>query len=529
MNNTFLISLFTFFIFLIFKYRKAYYMLQQNSYNTSDRYIKWVIRNTNKTIFTYEIFILLAFFIINYTTKDFIMANLLFYIPAIILELRLIKKEQQKKKFVVTKRVKRLIYTTIILLVLLLISILTRFDDRLIFEYSLRVFFFGYLSYIITFFIYVINIPIEKIVYYYFLNKAKNNLKGRTRLEVVGITGSYGKTSSKNILHDILSSKYSVYKTKKSFNTPYGLMTSINNELDKFSEIFIAEMGACKLGDINELCDIVNPKYGIITKIGVAHLETFKSEYNIQKGKFELIERLPIDGIGILNRDDINQTTYKIKNKCKIIWIGIDNKEADIYATNIKLSSNGSTFDIKFKGSDKKYKFETILLGKHNIYNVLSSIALALELGIRIEDIQKSVKRLSQIEHRLELKKYEDITIIDDAFNSNPEGSKSALEVLSMMNGKKIIVTPGMIELGDKQYELNKKFGEYIKEVCDEVILVGEKQTQAIYEGLIESGYNKNNIYVINDVKEAFKIIRKLKDKETFVLLENDLPDIFSE
>ena len=125
--------------------------------------------------------------------------------------------------------------------------------------------------------------------------------------------------------------------------------------------------------------------------------------------------------------------------------------------------------------------------------------------------------------------KYGDINIIDDAYNSNPVGSKMAVEVLGLMPGKKIIVTPGMIELGDKQYELNMKFGEYISEVCDEVILVGESQTKPIFDGLMNKNYNKDNIHIINDVKVAFKLMQELKGKETYVLLENDLPDIFNE
>jgi UDP-N-acetylmuramoyl-tripeptide--D-alanyl-D-alanine ligase len=504
-------------------------MLQQNSYNTSDRYVKWIFKNINKTIFTYELFILLILIIVNLLNIDFTLVNIIVYFIAILIELKLLKKEQHKKKFVVTKRVRRLIYTTLLIFIFINVIIYLDFNENNLFYYNSIIFIFGYLSFIFTFFIYVINIPVEKIVYYYYLNKAKNKLKANSRLKVIGITGSYGKTSSKNILNEILSSKFVTYATPKSFNTPYGIMTSINNELDKFTDVFIAEMGACKLNDINELCDIVHPKYGIITTIGVAHLETFKSETNIQKGKFELIERLPSDGVGILNKDDPNQTSYNIKNNCKIIWIGIDNKDADIYAENIKVSNKGLKFDVKFKGDKKSYTFETILLGKHNVYNILSSIALGREFGIEIEKLQRAVKSLKPIEHRLELKQFGDVYIIDDAYNSNPVGSKSAVEVLGMMPGKKIIVTPGMIELGEKQYELNKKFGEYIAEVCDEVILVGEKQTKPIYDGLIEKKYNKSNIHILNDVKDAFKLINKLKDKETYVLLENDLPDIFNE
>jgi UDP-N-acetylmuramoyl-tripeptide--D-alanyl-D-alanine ligase len=348
-------------------------------------------------------------------------------------------------------------------------------------------------------------------------------------LKMIGITGSYGKTSSKNILNDILSIKYNVLPTPKNLNTPYGLMITINNHLDKFTDIFIAEMGAYKKGEIQELCDFVHPKYGILTKIGTAHLESFGSQENIQAGKFELIESLPHDGVGILNGDDSLQVEYKLKNNCKILWIGIDNKNVDVRAENIKVTNEGTTFNVIFKGDKKKYEFETKLLGYANVYNILASIALGYEFGITIQELQRSVKRVKPVEHRLELKKYLDINIIDDAYNSNPVGSKMAVDVLDTMPGKKIIVTPGMTELGEMEYELNKTFGNHIAQICDEVVLVGKTQTKPIQDGLMESKYNKKNIHILNDVKEAFVLIQKLKEGETYVLLENDLPDIFNE
>ena len=211
------------------------------------------------------------------------------------------------------------------------------------------------------------------------------------------------------------------------------------------------------------------------------------------------------------------------------MWIGIDSDDVDLKATNIKLSGDGTTFDCIFKGDKKKYKFQTKLLGKHNVYNILAAILLGHELGMSIDELKRGVASVKTIEHRLELKPYGTNYIIDDAYNSNPVGSKMALDVLGLMDGIKIVVTPGMIELGEKQYEANYKFGEYISEVADYVILVGKNQTKPIYDGLKNKTYNKDNIYVINDVKEAFPIMNKLSTKKTYILLENDLPDLFNE
>ena len=440
-----------------------------------------------------------------------------------------IKKEQVKKPLVITSRVKRLMVTeTILYLIPLVIMIMLRND--LVYS-SFMIFIYALMSYSNVFVLGLANFinkyTLEKYVYYHFKHMAMRKLHSMESLKVVGITGSYGKTSSKNILADILNIKYVTLPTPKNLNTPYGLIITINNHLDKFTEVFIAEMGAYKTGEIKQLCDMVKPKYGILTKIGTAHLETFGSEENIQKTKFELIESLPLDGIGVLNRDDPKQVSYKLKNKCKILWIGIHNKDVDVRADNIKLTNKGTTFDCYFKGDSKKYKFETKLLGYANIYNILSSIALAHYLGVNIKELQSAVKSVKPVSHRLEIKQNNDIYYIDDAYNSNPVGSKMALDVLNLMNGKKIIVTPGMIELGSIEDEENRKFGEYIADVCDEVILIGKKQTHAIQEGLKNKKYDEAHIHILENVIDAFPLINKLKGSTTYVLLENDLPDIF--
>jgi len=233
----------------------------------------------------------------------------------------------------------------------------------------------------------------------------------------------------------------------------------------------------------------------------------------------------------ILNKDDEMQVNYKLQNTVPIKWIGIDNQTADVIASNIKMTKDGMNFDVTFKESGEKAHFETKLLGKPNVYNILAALALGKHQNMTLKELTLGVKKIKPIEHRLELKEFaKNITIIDDAYNSNPVGSQMALDVLDLMPGRKIIITPGMIELGPKQYELNKEFGKHISKVADIVILIGEKQTKPILDGLNEVGYNKKNLIIINDIFEAFNIIKeKSKDEHTYVLLENDLPDIFNE
>ena len=505
-------------------------MIQQNRYNDGYRYIKWINKNYKKNFITIELlFILLFILSIIINNKIIIYMHTFIYIIISYIIYKIIKKEQVKKKLVFTKRIQRLLITTLILFIIPSFIIFKNFNINNVGYYYLILDLMVYLIHYIEILANFINKPIEKLVYLYYFNKARTKLKSMSNLDVIGITGSYGKTSSKNIIYDILNVKYNVFQTPLNYNTPYGLCNTVNNYLDKFSNFFVAEMGALKVGEIKSCCDVVKPKYGIITKIGKAHLESFGSIDNILKTKFELIESLPSDGIGILNGDDKLQLKYKIKNKCKILYIGIDNHDVDLYATNIKLTNKGTTFDCKFKNDKKLYTFQTSLLGYNNIYNLLTGILLGHELGIDIDKLIYAVKMVKPVEHRLELKQNNGLYIIDDAYNSNPIGSKMALEVLGMMDGVKIVVTPGMIELGSEQYKENYEFGKVMAKHTDYAILVGEVQTKPIYEGLIKEKFNKDNIYVINDVKKAFPIINKLKKDDTYVLLENDLPDVFNE
>ena len=523
------------FIYIIYLSKKALHMLQQNLYNENNRYLKWISKNKN-TFFNLSLygvlFALMLFFSKTETTDIFFLTVLiLVYISSFIVEKEKRKSDQNKKPLVITKRVKRLIFTLFILysipLVVYIVDNYTR--NYVVLSYSI----ISSLVYYVIFLANIINHPVERLIYHKFEHQAKSKLKSmEPNLKVIGITGSYGKTSSKNILNDILNIKYNSLATPKSLNTFNGLMITVNNQLSKFDDVFIAEMGAYVKGEINGLCKLVNPKYGIITSIGTAHLETFGSEKNIQEGKMELIEYLPSDGVGVLNRDDEKQRTYTIKKKdhAKILWVGIESKDVDVRAENIKCDYKGTSFDVVFKNDKKKYNFETKLLGKHNVYNILASIALGYEFGLTIKELQQGVKKVHPVEHRLEVKKLGNFYQIDDAYNSNPVGAKSAVEVLGMMNGDKIVVTPGMIELGAKEKELNKEFGKQIAEVADKVILIGEKRTIPIKEGLLEKKFKEDNIYVLNDVREAYTLINKLKGKnELYALFENDLPDTYTE
>ncbi len=533
----YLILLLIIIVTVIIKSKKSLHMLQQNLYNENNRYLKWVFKNSSDFLNVGILAIVLSALclFLFYKSEGSLIGILIALVGCFGYESYKLsvkaKNEQTKKPLVVTKRVRRLIITTTILyLIPVVISVFYYNNTQILWLLILILVGMVYLNYFIVFLANIINFPYERGVYHYYKHKAQSTLKSMPNLKIIGITGSYGKTSSKNILADILNIKYNALPTPRNLNTYNGLIMTVNNHMDKFTDIFIAEMGAYVKGEIKGLCNLVHPKYGILTTIGTAHLESFGSEENIQKGKFELIESLPADGIGVLNGDDPKQVSYNLKNNVKTIWVGINNKDVDVRATDIKCNSKGTTFKVKFKNEAKAYEFQTKLLGNHNVYNILAALALGYEFGISIKDLQQAVKSVKAVEHRLELKKLGNFYMIDDAYNSNPVGAENATIVLGMMPGIKVVVTPGMIELADKEDFYNKEFGRQIAKVADYAVLIGEKHTKPIYDGLIEKGFDKEHIIVYNDVRDAYTFINTLTGKkDVYALFENDLPDTYNE
>ena len=531
MSLLFLLSFIPFFMYMYFVSLKSIHMLQLNFYDENHRYFKWLLKNPTKVFLTVDMFFVIFAVFITIPSTVCMALFALFYLVVLYQNYRATKKEQIKVKLAITPRVKRLLVTLTIIYLLPFIGFYLGYREEYIYSYYFIMGALVYINYFVVMLANIINKPVEHQVFLYYKRKAKKKLDDMPNLKKIGITGSYGKTSCKNILNDILNVEFVSSTTPKNYNTTYGMILTVNNYLDKFNEIFIAEMGAFQRGDIKQICDFVKPQYGILTRIGTAHLESFGSQTNIQKGKFELIESLPEDGIAVLNRDDELQVDYPLKNKCRVIWIGIDAEDADIRATNLKFDYHGTQFDCTFKNDPTVYHFETCLLGKNNVYNILGALALGEAFGISKEKLIAGVKRVKPIPHRLELKRVGEVNYIHDDYNSNPVGAKAALDVLKLMPGKRVIVTPGMIELGDREYELNLEFGKQIAKVCDEVILVGVNKTKPIYEGLLIEDYPEKKIHVINNVVLAYALLQQMKvsGKELYALFENDLPDQYNE
>lgn len=445
--------------------------------------------------------------------------------------------EEAKKPLVFTKRATRLYITNLILNIVLSLILLKIYTNNVnnVILYSPLILFIGSLIYCFqSETIYISNIlvkPIEDSINTRYYNQAQEKIASMKDLYVVGITGSFGKTSTKFITGTILKQKYRVINTPESYNTPMGLSKVINSQLMDKHQVFIAEMGARNIGDIKELAKLTKPKIGVITSIGPAHLETFKNIDNIMKTKYELIEELPTDGVAIFNYD--NDYIKKLADKTfkeKILY-GMENTDQlNIYAEDVEVSELGSTFTIK-DDKGNSMRCTTKLLGKHNIYNILAGVSVGVAMGLNFEEIKQGIQKIEPIPHRLNIiNPGTGIIIIDDAFNSNPIGAKAALEVLSQFkDGRKIIVTPGMVELGEREEEANREFGVNIGKVCDYAILVGERRTIPIYEGLMEVGYGEDNIFIVKDLDEATEVIKTIARPKDVILFENDLPDNYDE
>ena len=431
--------------------------------------------------------------------------------------------QKAKKPLVHTPRMIRMFVTHTVILAL---AVLWLFSTKNIFLMIPFALLFALLIPVFVLLVNFLNSPLENTINNWYVADAKRILREMPRLIVIGVTGSYGKTSIKHFLTKLLSSKFNTLMTPESYNTTMGVVKTIRTQLRSIHDIFVCEMGARNRGDIKEICDIVKPRCGVITAIGPQHLESFKTIDNIVKTKFELADALPDDGIIFLNYDSeiLRNKNY---DRSRVSYAASAEAGAcDYSAGNVSVSDAGSSFRVTFPDGGEM-AFETSLIGKHNVQNIAGAIAVADYFGVERSDMVMSVRRLEAVPHRLQLIRRNNIILIDDSYNSNESGAKAALEVLGMFDGVRILVTPGMVELGSAEDDSNRRFGEQAGAVCDYVVLVGEKQTRSIWKGLKDSAYPDEKIFVAETLQQALEAVETIDagGRQKIVLLENDLPD----
>ena len=523
-------------IIIIFTILRQVHIIQLNSYNL-DQQIIWYKKNIGSFVINIVLFVAsIVYYELKFIPIYFVVIISIF---GLLIENM---PRKQKKKLVFTARIIRLIFLCSILFFILFIpAILHKNEVGIKFMlYALS------LSPLIIFVAYLILLPIENNIRKKYMGEARKIIENNDRLYVVGITGSFGKTSVKFFLDRLLKIKYSVCKTPESFNTAMGTTLTIKNDLRNIDDIFISEMGARRIGDIKEICDIVSPFGAIITDVGNMHLDTFKNIENVLKTKFELVDSIyknnekKVKKIGMFDKEVevgpiilLNGDNDLIRNKAKeyrsdnvkIYFYGL-NTDNDFYANNIICDSKGTTFDFETKNGYDIEKINTKLLGKYNILNLVGAIAYALLLNVDKTEIKNEVHKISQVKHRLELLDSDPMNlIIDDAYNSNLNGAKNASDVLkTFLDYKKVIITPGMVELGDKQQLENEMFAEYAGKNVDYAIIVGNTNKMALKLGFNKS-LDSDKVYCFEKIEDAISFARKEIEGKKVILLENDLSD----
>lgn len=366
-----------------------------------------------------------------------------------------------------------------------------------------------------------VNKPFEEIRNRRFVERARLILK-QSRAVKIGITGSYGKTTVKELLKSMLSECGSVISTPESYNTPLGIALTVKDGVDV--DFFIAEMGAKKKGDVKELCDIVMPSVGVLTGINSQHLQSFGSIDVIKKTKFELFEGLVGDKTAVFSADCAGAKALYGRFVGDKYSAGINGDF--VRAENVILSENGASFDLVIKG-EKPVRCETSLLGKHNVSNLCLAAAVAFKLGASVSNIVGGAAKCSFVPHRLQpMKSKSGGIILDDAYNSSEDGAAAALNVLAEFGGKKIVVTPGLVELGERQEFANEELGKKIAEVADVVVITGKTNAEAVSRGL-SFKMSENAIMFADTATAAVQTLGGIKTGEVCLFL-NDLPDSFS-
>jgi UDP-N-acetylmuramoyl-tripeptide--D-alanyl-D-alanine ligase len=376
-------------------------------------------------------------------------------------------------------------------------------------------------------------LPVEGSIARRFLSEAALRMRAYPG-RVIGITGSYGKTTTKFMVADLLAARYRVLKTPAGVNTTMGITRVIREELREEHEYFVVEVSAYGPGEIREVCGLIRPSLGILTAVGVQHLERFGTPEAIAEAKYELLAALPPGGTAVVNADDpvCLRLAERARSEGKrVVRYGLNDVEGGltIRGTDLQAGPRGTRFRVVTEAGESE-PFETRLLGRWNISNILAGLTAGRECGIALPAMRQAVAGLSPAPNRLEIREEGGIVKILDVANANPRGAQMALEVLSHFSGgARILITPGMVELGPIETEENRRFGQAAAPVCDYVVLVGPEQTRPIRDGLTERGFPADRILTARQADEVADQLSGIVRPGDILLFENRLPDTYLE
>ncbi len=522
--------------FVFFRGTALLQFYQQEEYDT-DRFLRWVLQH--KAFDTKASLIVLFGFLLWGLFREYNppLWSLIFY-GAVFTGLgvgMLVSRNATKgakKPLVQTARVQRIFYTYLVYVGIYFSGILMLFDEGNIPAFGIAfLLFFQFPPFFICAANFILK-PIEERINAHYLKLAKQKMAGLSPT-IIAITGSYGKTSIKHILAHILSATAPTLATPGSVNTPMGVVRIIRELLKKNHKYFIVEMGAYGQGSIAGLCKIAPPDLGIISAVGLAHFERFKSVETVFKAKFELAEALKQKGGKVIvNTAAIDHEMldeYQKTNPSLVLCEGTADNALNSYTQ----TRNGLdiSLQIVWKGKVQDLDVEVPLYGPHQATNILLATVAALQLGISPGVIKAALRTMPQVSHRLEVSRRQGgLTVIDDAYNSNPTGFSSALDLLETLKtpeGRAILLTPGMVELGTEHDAQHRKLGAKTAGIADIVLAVGAFRMEAFIEAFNQAKGGDRAFYIFKTQGEAESWLVRNARSEDVVLIENNLPDIY--
>ncbi len=359
--------------------------------------------------------------------------------------------------------------------------------------------------------------PVNAAINARYLKNARKKLKSFNCITIV-VTGSYGKTSVKNILNTFLATKYDSVCSPSSFNTPLGLARFIN-EIEKPPQAVVLEAGAKKRGDIAEICRWFRPDHAVICGVAPQHLDTFGSLDNVIAAKGEVLDFLTEKSFCVINADDVNSRRYA--GKFNKLSVGI--KGEDFSIKNLSVTPDGTRFVVEDK-KEKKYEIFTPLLGSINALNISMAFALAVSLDCDPSALVEAAGKISYVPHRLELIKKDGWYILDDGYNANSKGVDGFLEVLSCFSGNKCVVAQGIVEMGKEGRQVNYSFGKKLAKTADFCAVLGEN-SDALKDGLSDGGMPSDKIFICTSLTDAVNKISGYVGDGGVIAFQNDLPD----
>ena len=375
--------------------------------------------------------------------------------------------------------------------------------------------------------------PVERAVQRRYLRLAARKMS-ELRPLVVAVAGSYGKTSTKHILAQMVTGQVEVMPTRKSFNTLMGVTRVINEDLQAQHRLFVVEMDAYAPGEIAAICDLVHPSVSVLTSVGPQHLERFGTMDAIRDSLYEVVAATPTDGHAFIYTGDDGGAALAERasvDRRTVTSYGFESTVhvPDVVATDVHAEAAGSRFVWRWPGRRLERQVIIPLLGRHQVLNVTVALAVVHELGYSLDAAIAAAASLEPVEHRLQIMPTGGaITVIDDSYNANPVGVHNGLDVLAAMNGgAKVLVTPGLVELGSAEDAENRRYGEHAAAVCDRVIVVAARPAAALTAGLERGGLSADRIHLVRSLQEASAVIARVTRAGDVVLFANDLPDTY--